>query len=325
MRSPSNNRPARHAIVCGLAFLLGARGAVAANAVTVTVDHDVVGCPAVTELEARVAASLDAHDDADTHAAVRIRRADGGALVAEASLSRRGAVTARTIEGSEGECVELVAAAALTLGLAAGGKPAAPAPAPAPPAPPEAHEPARPDAPTSAPVVLGRERFGAIASGVASVGLLPRPQAGAHGDVRVRVGGPLLLSVRGLWLPEATPPNEAFALGLGAGGAGVCVDGPIGSDGALALVGCAHAMVGVLSARPVNQALASTDAAVWGAASASGGIRAKVGGPLVVAGDITAYLPVTRPTFLADTCPKTGFEQPFAALGIFLGAGLSIP
>ena len=63
----------------------------------------------------------------------------------------------------------------------------------------------------------------------------------------------------------------------------------------------------------------------FGAAVLSAGARARVVGPLMLEGAVEAAVPFAHPTFLTETCPSTGFEQPFAALALVLGAAVSIP
>ena len=48
-------------------------------------------------------------------------------------------------------------------------------------------------------------------------------------------------------------------------------------------------------------------------------------GPLVLEGVIEATVPFAHPTFLTETCPSEGFQQPFAAVALVFGAGVSIP
>jgi hypothetical protein len=68
----------------------------------------------------------------------------------------------------------------------------------------------------------------------------------------------------------------------------------------------------------------SRTTALYLGASLSAGARVRVAGPLTLEGAIDGHLPFTRPTFLAGTCPPTGFEPPFAALAVWIGAGISL-
>jgi hypothetical protein len=162
-----------------------------------------------------------------------------------------------------------------------------------------------------------------LASGSTQVGLLPAASLGVGGAARVRLTERSWLSARGFYLPEARMANDAFGMTLAGGGAGACVE-PIGTR-SVAGVGCAHVLAGSLAVTSPHVAMDNGGAKPFGAASVSVGARARVLGPVVVEGAAEATVPFAHPTFLASTCPPTGFQQPFAAVALVFAAGVSIP
>jgi hypothetical protein len=317
-------------VVAGLVAIGAPR---AANAAAPELDAaGLLGCPSAGELRRAISAQLgrDDFDEPDApRVSVRVRRGAGEALVAEVSVaSGSAAPTTRTIEGGP-SCGDLVRAAALSIALAieadAVAPPAAlPEPvdaAPPPPPPPSASPDER--AGVSAPADLRRARVVLLASGLTSIGLLPSASAGGGGSARVRVAEGVWLSARGLFLPETRMPNDAFGMTLVAGGAGACVE-PFGSNG-VAAVGCAHVMAGSLAAVSPKLPLANGGAKPFGAATLSAGARARIAGPVTLEGAIEAAAPFAHPTFVTEVCPVSGFQQPFVALALVLGAGVTIP
>jgi hypothetical protein len=103
----------------------------------------------------------------------------------------------------------------------------------------------------------------------------------------------------------------------------MCLE-PFGSPTVTA-VGCAHVIGGSLAVTGANVPMRNGGAKPFGAAVLSAGARARVVGPLSLEGAVEAAVPFGHPTFLTETCPSSGFEQPFAALALVLGAGVSIP
>jgi hypothetical protein len=249
-----------------------------------------------------------------------VRRLEGGALAADVvSTAPDGRTSTRSIEDPGGTCADLVRAAALTIALAIEREEAAKKPEPPAPPPPVAPR----ESPSPSPRRLREDRFVASASALTAIGLLPRPAAGAGIAVRGRVSEVMWLSARGMWLPEGTMPNDAFALSLLAGGAGACVE-PFSSP-AVSAVGCGHLLAGSLDVARASIPMESERAKAYVAASLSFGARARLVGPIHFEALADAHLPFTRPTFLTAACPQVGFEPPFVALAAWLGAGVSIP
>lgn len=290
------------------------------------------GCPSPAELRSGITRQLG-RDDFDASNAprvsVRIRR-QGETLVADVTLVTLTATPSpRTIDGGAGTCAELVRAAALTVALAleAEALPTPPKPAPAPPPPPlpvEAAAPPPAESASSSPARdLRSDRAVVLASAISTVGLLPRAATGGAASARVRVTEMVWLSARGLFLPEARMSNDTFGMTLAAGGLGACLE-PFGSRSVTA-VGCAHVIGGSLAVVGAGVPMRDSGSKAFGAALVSAGVRARVIGPLAVEGAVEAAVPFAHPTFVTDVCPATGFQQPFAALAVLLGAGVSIP
>ena len=321
---PSKNR---HALAT-IAVLLLTSGISRAEPPRIEAPADVEGCPSGDDLQRAIAAQLrrDELSRADAPRVVvhiRHRDVEGKALAADVTMTMAdGASTfRRTVDGGD-ECSDLVRAAALSIALALESdasersekKTAAPPTAPA--APPEAREqPALPMEPAR------RDRVVVTASALTSVGLLPRPAAGAGVAGRARLGESVWISARGLWLPEATMPNGSFGLGLLAAGAGACVE-PFGTT-AVSAVGCAHVLGGAFEVTRTSADMQDDAARAYVAAALSAGARARIAGPVHLEGAVDAHVPFTRPTYLTTTCPPTGFEPAFVALALWLGAGIS--
>ncbi|MBX3185764.1 MAG: hypothetical protein KF819_02065 [Labilithrix sp.] len=282
------------------------------------------GCPDAAEFRRAVAGHLgrDPFDeDATPRVAVRVRE-DADKLVADVAVG----TSSRTLEGDT--CADLVRAAALTVALAIERDPRRETPPPPPPSPPRVAPPAPPPAsfePTtpggSAPI--SRDRAVVTASGATALGLLPSPSPGVGLAARARVSESIWASARGVFFPRAPMPDDLFAMSLVAGGAGACVE-PFATRG-VAAVGCAHLLVGSLATTSSNVMMREGGAKPWVAAALAAGARARVAGPLVLEGSVEADLPLSQPTFVAETCPPAGFRQPFAALVVALGVGVSIP
>ncbi len=278
----------------------------------------VEGCPDAGELRRSIAGHLgrDPFEDADApRVAVRVRSSASGAS-ADVVLGE----THRTIEGAS--CADVVRASALSLALAIEREAERPPPAPPPPPPAPPPPVAREAPPPEASPSVRDDRVVATASALTTVGLLPRAAPGFGAGARVRVAERVWISARGFALPYASMPNDAFAMRLFAGGAGACVE-PAGTKD-VALVGCGHLLAGSFEVRDATDPLLGPSAALYLGASLAAGVRARIAGPLSVEGGIDGQFPFTRPTFLAATCPPTGFEPPFAALALWLGAGISL-
>jgi hypothetical protein len=276
-------------------------------------------CPSASELRAAIAAQIG-RDDFDRSDApsvsVRVRRSFDGSLAADVSVTTS-ATTTRTIDNAD-SCGELVRAAALSIALAIEEDAAEPRPVP----PPPSAAPREEGQPRVEPPVR-RDRVAVTASGLTSLGLLPRPAAGVGLAARARISERAWIGARSFWLPGATMPNETFALSLFAAGPGACVE-PFGSTTVMA-VGCAHVVGGAFEVTTTSVDMKSARAEAYIAANLSAGARARVHGPIHLEGALDAQLPFTRPTYLTTTCPPTGFEPPFVALALWFGAGVSIP
>jgi len=326
--------PNRHttALALALALSLSVIKPARAEAAQPTLEAPgIAGCPSALELRRGIAAQLG-HDVFDAPDApsltVRINEENDG-LVAEVILtpSNRESRT-RRIDGGVGDCAALVRAAALSVALALEAeapRAAAATPAVEPPASPRgALESAR-RAHESVPprVDMRSDHVVLIASGIATLGMLPRASSGAAASARVRVGEALWLSARGLHLPESRMPNDTFGLTLTAGGAGACLE-PFGA-GSVAASLCTHIIAGSLAVVGASVPLRNGGGTAFGAAVLSAGARARVAGPLTLEGAVEANVPFAHPTFLTETCPASGFQQPLAALTLGFGIGVSIP
>jgi hypothetical protein len=314
VRRPSKNR----ACALTIAAIVLAAGEVLAAPPRLETPPDVEGCPPPEDLRRAIVTQLgrDAWTSSDApDVTVRVRRA-GDALAAEIVLATKGGgITSRTIVDPAGGCPEIVRASALAVALAIEQEAAAPPPRKEP-----EPSPSDRDAAPSGPGITS-DRVVVTAAALTSIGLLPRPSAGAGLAVRARLAGTTWLSARGIWQPEGTMPNDAFAMRALAAGAGICSE-PFASGNA-ALVGCGHLVAGELAVTTTSSPLMSSRSDVYLAASLSAGARARIRGPLSVEAMVDAHLPFTRPTFLAATCPPTGFEPPFVAVLAWLGAGVS--
>ncbi len=281
-------------------------------------------CPAADALRKAIAAQLG-RDDFDRERApdvlVRIRSNEGGLAADVIVTSRDGAVSSRMLEGAAEGCEALVRAAALSVALAIEEEAARAKPTPPPPPPPPPAAPPPRDAVTTA-TPPPRERAAVTANALSALGLQPRASAGAGASARVRIGDATFVSARGFHLPGAAMPNDAFSLRLVAGGAGACVE-PASSRIA-SVFGCAHAMFGSWDVTEASVPMQGRTAAFYAAASVAAGARAKVAGPVHVEAVVDGQVPLTRPTFLTAPCPPTGFEPPFIALALWVGAGVSI-
>jgi hypothetical protein len=282
-------------------------------------------CPSADDLRKGIAAQLG-RDDFDRpgapHVTVHIRPRDdvSSVLVADVSMTTQdGATSTRTI-GHADTCSDLVRAAALSIALAIERESEAAKPAP-PPTAPEVPSPTR-EEPSESRESLRSDRFVGTAAALTSIGLLPRPAAGIGAALRGRITESVWISARGFWLPEAAMPNDAFAMNLVAAGPGVCFE-PFGSANVTA-VGCGHVFGGAFGVTTVNALMQSRAPEAYVAASLSAGARARIAGPLQLEGAVDGQIPFTRPTYLTQACPITGFEPPFAALALWLGVGASL-
>ena len=313
MRGPSKNR---HAITILVTALLATRVA-GAEAPRLETPPDADDCPSATELRQAIASQLgrDDFDRADAPSvAVRVSRAADGSFAADVSVTTH-APSTRTIDNAD-TCSDLVRAAALSIALAIE-KDAVERKPPPPPPPPMTNE--RQEPPRG---LLRNDRVAITASALTSIGLLPRPAAGGGAAVRVRVSDTVWISARGFWLPEASMPNDSFTMRLLAGGAGACIE-PIGTTH-VAAAGCGHVVPGSFDVTKANVGMRSTEPEAYVAATLSAGVRARLYGPIHLEGAADAQMPFTRPTYLTTTCPPTGFEPPFVALALWLGAGVSV-
>jgi hypothetical protein len=305
----------------GLAAAFAGPLPIAHAAPPVMSNEGVEGCPDAGDLRRAIAAHLgrDPFDDVDApRVDVLVRGDEDGTVTAEVTLGD----SSRALEGAT--CEDVVRAAALSVALAIERDPAPPAPPPRPEAPPprpeRAPEAERPPGPAAS---VRDDRFVATASGVTTVGLLPRPAPGVGVGLRLRVSDAVWLSARGLALPHAAMPNDVFAMRMFMGGAGACIEPA--AWGNAALVACGHVVAGSLEVTEAREPLSTPSSALHAAATLGLGARARVFGPFSVEGGADVHLPFTRPTFLAATCPPTGFEPPFAALAVWLGGGISLP
>jgi hypothetical protein len=315
VKSPSKNRHYLATFFAGAfftAFLSTTRAG--AEPPHLEISSGVEGCPSAEELRKLIVGQLG-HDDFDRadspSVTVRVRKSvTDGTSSADVSVTTS-MTTTRTIEGDS--CTDVVRAAALSVALAIEKEEAEKKPPP----PPITKEDDR-----SGGVSIRRDRVAITGSALTTVGLLPRPAAGAGVGARVRVSESTWLSARGFVLPGASMPNDSFALNLIAGGPGACVE-PFGST-SVAMTGCAHVLLGSFDVTKTSVDMTNDKAEFFSAMSLSAGARARVAGPLHLEGAIDAQLPFTRPTWLTTTCPPTGFEPAFVALAVWLGAGISI-
>ena len=279
----------------------------------VEVPAGIESCPSADELHAAIGAHLgrEDYDRAAPPIEVRVRRGEGdtGTLVAEIAI---GATRPRRIDPAE-TCSDLFRAAALSIALALETD--------APPPPPSAAPPAV--FPDALPRDAAEDRAVVTASALTSIGILPRPSAGLGVSGRVRLTRLVSLSARGLWLPEGTMPDGSFALGLKAAGAGACIE-PFGSRTVRA-VGCAHLVGGAYSVMPRELPVLEGSSRAYVAATVSAGARLRVAGPMHLEAALDAHVPFVRPTYVTAACPEVGFQAPFVALAMWLGAGISIP
>jgi hypothetical protein len=323
VRRPSKNR---HAVVLFVALATLSARALGAAPILET-PPDVKDCPSAGDLR-RVLTSQLGRDDLDDarspRVLVRIRRTNEG-LAADVTVTMaNGTTSTRTIEEGDA-CGDLVRAAALTVALAIERDAAkekerekekekeqekAPEPPRVVEQPPSSDRPIRSD------------RAAISVAGVTSIGLLPRPSAGAAASARVRVSEVLWASARGFWLPSGAMPNDEFSLRLFGAGPGVCAE-PIGST-SVAAVGCAHVILGAYDVVRAAVPLRSGGAEAYVAGSLFAGARAKIAGPLHLEGGVDAQIPFVRPTYVTQACPPVGFEPPFTALALWLGAGISL-
>ncbi len=336
VRLPS---PKRRSFVA-LAFFLGVVS-VSGRVVAAAPVLDAAGrvaCPSAEEFRRAIVAQLksDPFDAVDApNVVLRIRSVETTALVADLAVTPTGttsATTARHIEGRANECTEIVRAAALSAALAieseaaptANALVAPPPEQPSRPPPPKLEEPLPSEAPRASTAAdLADDRVVLVASGMTAVGLLPSTSAGVGANVRARVAGRTWISARGTFLPEARMSNDAFGMTLGAGALGACVEPTSSHDVAAAL--CAHASLGSLAVSSASVPMQYGGAKLFAAGTLSLGARARLVGPVTVNGDLAAYVPFAHPTFLTATCPASGFQQPFLALALGFGIGVSIP
>jgi hypothetical protein len=297
------------------AWLVG--GIASAAPPRLSTEAELPNCPSDSDLRRAIADRLG-RDDFDRPDApsvtVRVRRTGSG-LAAEVSVGN----TTRTIE--EGDtCDDLVRAAALVVALSIEEDvkiqktPKAEKP---PESPPEIAPAAR-----IVPAGIRDDAVVMTASALTTLGLLPRPSPGVGLGARIRLTGATWLSAKGFWLSDAAMPNDTFSLGLVAAGAGACAE-PI-AGGSVAGVLCGHVYGGSYGVTDTNLPLKNEASKPYVGASLSAGARARIAGPLHLEGAVDAHVPFTRPTYLTDACPVTGFEPAFVALGLWLGAGLSI-
>lgn len=162
-------------------------------------------CPSSSVLRQTLVAQLG-HDDFDREDApnvhVQVRESEDGTLAADLSVTTTTSTTTRRIDNAD-SCADLVRAAALSVALAIE-RDASQKPPAKPPAPVAARRPVE--------TPMHDDRVAATASVLSSIGLLPRPAIGVGLGARVRVARRFWLSGRGFWLPEASMPNDTFAM-----------------------------------------------------------------------------------------------------------------
>ncbi len=281
-------------------------------------------CPSSADLRRAIVTHLgrDAFDRAEgaPRVWVHVLRTASGALVADVTVERASSTATHRIDGGGGTCSDLVRAAALSIALA---MEAEPSPSQPPHARAVALESPRPEPGPQARRDLRDERWLVLAAGVTQLGLLASASSGAGGHARLRVADHVWVGARGLFLPEARMPNDAFGTTLAAGGLGACAE-PFGWTN-VAASGCAHVLAGSLAAVSPNVSMANGGAKPFGAGALSANVRTRVVGPLVLEGAVEAIVPFGHPALLTATCPSAGFQQPFAALLLGFGVGVSIP
>jgi hypothetical protein len=313
--SPSKNR---HGPISKLVVIVG--GLLVARVASAEPPHleapADLGCPSAGELRGAIARQLgrDDFDRSDSPSVfVHVRRSSDGSLSADVSVTTT-MTSSRTIDNAD-TCADLVRAAALSVALAIekdAAEPKRPSLAPA---------PQEPTAPRIEPPIRS-DRLAFTAASLSSLGLLPRPAQGAGVGVRARISDAIWISGRGFWLPGATMPNDAFSLRLFGAGAGACVE-PFGSA-AVAAVGCGHLVAGSFEVVDHSLPMKSREPEIYLAATLSAGARARVYGPVHLEVALDAHVPFGAPTYVTTACPPTGFEPPFMALALWLGAGASI-
>jgi hypothetical protein len=272
-------------------------------------------CIGEDELRRNIAGMLGRDPFAEANGPVfsGVVRREGDALTATLTSSRPGEPpTSREFSASAADCAPLTDAVALAVVLAV--EHAAPHVEPAlivQPAPPRAE---LAEAPRRAP----SDTLAALGHAYWSLGMLPRPTTGVGITTRFKLRDRAALVAGGLWLPSASERGQ-LSVGLAMGRFGACVESLRASP--IAVTHCAYGLGG--AARVDNEAGTTPDAGLhpWFAGSFATSAMARFGDHWVAEAGAEGAVPFARPTYATSSCPRVGFQQPFATLGIFLSVG----
>jgi hypothetical protein len=274
-------------------------------------------CIGEDELRRNIAAMLGRDPFMESNGPVfsGVVRREGDGLTATLTSSRPGEPpTSREFNASAGDCAPLTDAVALAVVLSVEHAPSAepsPAlvqPAPAPPRAELAEAPKR--APSDTLAALGHAYW--------SLGMLPRPTTGVGITARYKLRDRVTLAAGSLWLPAASERGQ-LSVGLAMGRFGACVESLRASP--VALTHCAYGLGG--AARVESEAGTTPDTGLhpWFAGSFATSAVARFGDHWVAEAGAEGAVPFARPTYATSSCPRVGFQQPAATLGIFLSVG----
>ncbi len=129
-------------------------------------------------------------------------------------------------------------------------------------------------------------------------------------------------AIGGLWLPPASEGGQ-FSLGLAAARLGACFETVRVPP--FALAHCGYAMLGALQVKSEAAPVSGAGTHGWYAGSLTTAASIRLGESAVAEAGAEGVVPLTRPTYIADTCPAVAFQQPAATLGIFLSLGILFP
>jgi hypothetical protein len=246
-------------------------------------------------------------------------RRQGDALVATISLEQPGeAPTSRGFQSYDLSCAPLSEAVALAVALSVERSrdaksfpsPETRSPAPQPPTEPEARD--RHVEPTN-------RSWMAQAQADWTLGLLPSATTGLGAAVHYRVSDRFSAVLGGLWMPPASERGQ-FSVGLQAARLGACAEAFRAPP--LAFAGCAYGLAGATQVKGEAATTSDAGAHAWWAASASAVASVKLGESWRAEWGAEGAFPFARPVYQTTSCPRIGFQQPPATLGVFLSLGV---
>jgi hypothetical protein len=279
-------------------------------------------CIGEDELRRKIVAMLgrDPFADPSGPTVAGVVRREGDVLVATISSRPPGeALSSRELRADATSCGPLTDAVVLAVALSVERAPAAAPAEPPRPAPAWQTAPA-PARVEQAPPGSGHasDDVAALAQAQWTLGWLPRPTTGVGLALHYKVAPRLTVAGGGLWLPAASHQGQ-FSEGLATTRLGACFETVRAAQ--VSLVQCAYGLAGATNVQ--NEAGKVPDAGThaWFAGSLTAAAMARFGSTWAAEAGAEGTVPFARPIYATTDCPRVGFQQPVATLGVFLSVG----